>query len=108
MNTTTTTRPKYVGIIDMGPNYRAPYWDGDAYVWDTLEDVRASVRSIRNGHGVAARVAEWDDDGAARAGALDDSLTPCADDVSILILRNGADALTLAETDGAAFGRIVR
>lgn len=105
---TTTPRPKYVGIVSMGPNYRESYWDADAYVWDTLEDVRASVRSIRDGYGVAAHVAEWNEDGSARAGAFDDSLTPCADDVSIVVLRNGADVLTLAETDGSAFGRIVR
>lgn len=104
----TASRPKYVGIVSMGPNYRESYWDGDAYVWDTLEDVRASVRSIRDGYGVAARVAEWDDNGVARAGAWDDSRTPCADDVHVTILRNGADVLTLAETDGSAFGRIVR
>lgn len=103
-----TPRPKYVGIVNMGPNYRAPYWDGDAYVWDTLEDVRASVRSIRDGYGVAAHVAEWNEDGSARAGAFDDSGTPCADDVSILIMRNGKDVLTLAETDGTVLGRIVR
>ena len=104
----TTPRPKYVGIVNMGPNYAAPYWETDAYVWDTLEDVRASVRSIRRGYGVAAHVAEWDDTGAAYAGAFDDSCTPCADDVSITVMRNGADVLTLAETDGAEFGRIVR
>ena len=103
-----TPRPKYVGIVMMGPNYREPYWDIEAYVWDTLEDVRASARSVRNGRGVAARVAEWNDDGSARAGHTDDSRTPCADDVSIIVLRNGADVLTLAETDGAAMGRIVR
>lgn len=105
---TTTPRPKYVGIVNMGPNYRESYWDGDAYVWDTLNDVRASVYSIRRGWGVSARVAEWNDDGSARAGAFDDSCSPCADDVSIVVLRNGADVLTLAETDGAAFGRTVR
>lgn len=104
----TTPRPKYVGIVNMGHNYAAPYWDADAYVWDTLEDVRASIRSIRDGWGVAAHVAEWNDDGSARAGAFDDSCSPCADDVSIVILRNGADVLTLAETDGTEFGRIVR
>lgn len=105
---TTTPRPKYVGIVHMGPNYRAPYWGTDAYVWNTLDDVRASIRSIRNGRGVSAHVAEWNDDGAARAGAFDDSGTPCADDVHVIVMRNGADVLTLAETDGSAFGRTVR
>lgn len=103
-----TPRPKYVGIVNMGPNYLAPYWLTDAYVWNTLDDVRASIRSIRDGYGIAARVAEWNDDGSARAGAFDDSRTPCADDVSITVLRNGADVLTLAETDGTEFGRAVR
>lgn len=100
--------PKYVGIVRMGSSYAEPYWETDAYVWDTLADVRDSLRSIRRGRGVAARVAEWGDDGCAIPGALDDSLTPCADDVRAYVLRNGADVLALAETDGLAFAREVR
>ena len=100
--------PKYVGTVTMGPNYAAPYWDADAYVWDTLEDVRASLASIRRGRGVAARVAEWDDDGSARAGAVDDSLTLCADDVRAYVLRNVPGALEVGEVERAALAWEVR
>lgn len=100
--------PKYVGIVHMGPNYSEPYWDADAYVWDTLADVRASLASIRRGRGVDARVAEWGDDGCAIPGAVDDSLTPCAEDVRAYVLLNGPGVLSLAETDGLAFAREIR
>lgn len=100
--------PKYVGIVHMGPNYSEPYWETDAYVWDTLEAVRDSLRSIRRGRGVEARVAEWGEDGCAIPGAVDDSLTPCAEDVRAYVLLNGAGVLGLAETDGLAFAREIR
>lgn len=104
MSTTQNARraPRYVGTLDLGPSYSAPYADADAYVWDTLDDVRASVASAARGRGVAARAAEWpEDDGPAAAGHLDDSLTPCTEDVRALVFRNVPGVLRAMETDGA-------
>lgn len=99
---------KYVGIVSMGPNYSAPDPAVDAYVWDTLDSVRASMRSIARGYGVAAHVAEWDESGSAYAGYTDGSLTPCADDVTVLIWHNGPGALDSMEREAASAYRLVR
>lgn len=88
------TTPKYVGITFMGPNYSAPDIASDAYVWDTLADIQASADNIGLGYGVRARVAEWADDESAYAGAYDDSRTPCADSVRILVWHNVPGTLT--------------
>ena len=97
---TTTNRPRYVGTVTMGSSYSAPYAATDAYVWDTLADIEDTVRSASAGRGVRARVAEWDDDGAALAGHFDDSLTPCADDVTVWFTDNTPGALEFLERDG--------
>jgi len=91
---------RYVGLASLGANYSGGYWDRDAYVWDTLTDVRASLESIARGQGYAAHVAEWDDDGAAYAGAYDDSRTPCTDSPTILLTLNGPGVLEVLESDG--------
>lgn len=98
----TSTLPRYVGVVEMGANYSSPYWDGDAYVWDTLDDVRASLWSIARGAGVAARVAEWsDDESTAHRGHYDDSLTPCATPTILLAVNDGApDTLRNLQNDG--------
>lgn len=93
---------KYVGLVSMGPNYSQPDPSTDAYVWDTLDSVRASLRSIARGRGANARVAEWDADGSARAGYVDHSLTPCADDVDILLWRNALEILDAMEHETRA------
>ena len=93
-------RPRYVGTVTMGPSYAAPYAATDAYVWDTLDEVESTVRSATAGSGVRARVAEWDDDGAARAGHFDDSGTPCADEVTVWFTDNTPGALEFLERDG--------
>lgn len=89
--------PRYVGLVLMGANYAAPDAATGAYVWNTLDGVRASVESIRSGRGVDALVAEWRDNGAAGAGEFDDSLTPCADDVRVYVYANGPGALEAME-----------
>ena len=92
----------YVGLANLGPNYAGGYWDTDAYVWDTLADVRASLESIARGHGYAAHVAEWDEHGTCRAGAWDDSRTPCTDTPTILLACGGDrwGTLETLESDG--------
>ena len=54
---TPTPTPEYVGIIDLGPSYSPAQWETDAYVWDSLDDVRASLASVRAGRGACNRVA---------------------------------------------------
>jgi hypothetical protein len=98
--TATTRRPRYVGTLHLGANYSAPSVDSDAYVWDSLDDVARSVWSATCGHGVDARVAEWDDDGAARAGHYDDSVTPATDDVHAVVWLNVPGALDDAQREG--------
>jgi hypothetical protein len=97
-----TTFPRYVGIVYFGSTYSDPDPAGDSFVWDTLDDVRASVASIARGRGVDAAVAEWTHDGmgAARAGHREDSLTPCAYEPRILLWMNGPDVLRAMEEDG--------
>jgi len=92
---------KYVGLANLGPNYSGGYWGTDAYVFATLADVRASLDSIARGRGYVARVAEWNDDGTARAGNFDDSGTPCVDRPTIMVAHNVPGALEALEADGA-------
>ncbi len=98
---TDTTTPRYVGILHLGPSYSEPQMAADAYVWDTLDDVRASLNSAARGYGINASVAEWDDeDGPARRGTHDSSLTPCTDGVTVIVWRNLPGTLRAAETEG--------
>lgn len=93
--------PGYVGLANLGSNYAGGYWSTDAYVWDTLAAVRASLDSIARGYGYAAHVAEWDDDGTVHAGAYDDSRTPCTDTPTILLAyAEPPGALEALEHDG--------
>lgn len=91
-------RAKYVGTVVLGPSYSHPYAASDAYVWDTLADVRRSLASARAGRGIGAHVAEWDYDGAAHEGHWDDSLTPCVDGAYAIVVRNAPGALEALET----------
>ncbi len=94
--------PKWVGIVYFGQSYSDPDPTIDAYVWDTLLDVRHSVVSVARGRGVDARVAEWTDDGegCARAGHHVDSLTPAADHPRIYVWSNIPDTLRVMEESG--------
>jgi hypothetical protein len=97
-------RPRYVGMIYMGAGYSNPEPETGAYTWNTLEGVRHSVDSVIRGRGVDASVAEWnddDDDAPARAGHVDDSSTPCADDVRVLVFANVPGVLDAMRCEGA-------
>jgi len=95
-------RPRYVGMVHMGASYSGPDPETGAYTWNTLEGVRHTVDSITRGRGVDASVAEWDDDddAPARAGHMDDSFTPCADDVHVLVFANVPGVLDAMRREG--------